>query len=137
MSDLLPQLILSALGGAIAPPLLLLTILFLGSQEPLSNATALGMGYLVTCAVMGIVGLTLFDGPEREALPLPLTVSSARRLAPCSLFWASEASSTHPTSMRNRPDGVDKLYGTGQGVRAWNDALPGPDQEPRDLHRVR
>jgi hypothetical protein len=36
MSDLLPQLILLALGSAIAPPLLLLTILFLGSREPLS-----------------------------------------------------------------------------------------------------
>ena len=32
MSDLLPQLIVLALGGAIAPPLLLLTILFWDSR---------------------------------------------------------------------------------------------------------
>ena len=44
MSDLLPQLILLAVGGSIAPPLLLLTILFLGSQRSLSNATALVVG---------------------------------------------------------------------------------------------
>jgi hypothetical protein len=57
MSDLLPQLIVLALGGAIAPPLLLLTILFwdsrfefsiLGfSKASLPNATALGLGYFV------------------------------------------------------------------------------------------
>jgi hypothetical protein len=56
MSDLLPQLIVLALGGAIAPPLLLLTIapphhLVLGfsilgfSKASLPNATALGLGY--------------------------------------------------------------------------------------------
>ena len=55
MSDLLPQLIVLALGGAIAPSLLLLTILFwdsrlefsiLGfSKASLPNATALGLGY--------------------------------------------------------------------------------------------
>jgi hypothetical protein len=42
MSDLLPQLILLAVGGSIAPPLLLLTILFLGSQRSLLNPTMLG-----------------------------------------------------------------------------------------------
>ena len=62
MSDLLPQLIVLALGGAIAPPLLLLTILFLGSRRPLANATALGIGYFTICAAMGIPGLTLFAG---------------------------------------------------------------------------
>ena len=51
MSDLLPQLIVLALGGAIAPPLLLHTILFWDSRfwdsrRPLPNATALGLGSL-------------------------------------------------------------------------------------------
>jgi len=46
MSDLLPQLIVLALGGAIAPPLLLLlTSLFWDSRRPLPNAAALGLGY--------------------------------------------------------------------------------------------
>jgi hypothetical protein len=38
MSDLLPGFIVLAIGGSIAPPLLLLTILFLGSRRPLPNA---------------------------------------------------------------------------------------------------
>ena len=50
MSDLLLQLIVLALGGAIAPPLLLLTLLFLGSRRPLANATALGLGYFAVSA---------------------------------------------------------------------------------------
>ena len=62
MSDSLPQLLFLAVGGAIAPPLLLLTILFLGSRRPLPNATALALGYFATCAAIGIAGLTLFDG---------------------------------------------------------------------------
>ncbi len=62
MSGALPQLLLLAVGGSIAPPLLLLTILFLGSRRPLPNATALALGYLATCAAIGIAGLTLFDG---------------------------------------------------------------------------
>jgi hypothetical protein len=60
MSELLPGLIVLAIGGSIAPPLLLLTILFLGSQRPLPNASALALGYFTTCAVIGIAGLTLF-----------------------------------------------------------------------------
>jgi hypothetical protein len=64
MSNLLPQLILLAVGGAIAPPLLLLTILFLGSLRPLPNATALVLGYLAVGAALGVVGLTLFGGAE-------------------------------------------------------------------------
>src|SRR5215216_2030914 len=60
MSDLLSQLIVLALGGAIVPPLLLLTILFLGSRRPLPNVTALELGYFVVCVAMGIAGLTLF-----------------------------------------------------------------------------
>jgi hypothetical protein len=62
MSDSLPQLLFLAVGGAIAPPLLLLTIMFLGSRRPLPNATALALGYFATCAAIGIAGLTLFDG---------------------------------------------------------------------------
>jgi hypothetical protein len=60
MSDLRPGLIVLAIGGSIAPPLLLLTILFLGSQRSLPNASALALGYFTTCAVIGISGLTLF-----------------------------------------------------------------------------
>ena len=62
MSDLLPQLILLAVGGSIAPPLLLLTILFLASQRSLRNATALVLGYFAVCARIGIAGLILFGG---------------------------------------------------------------------------
>lgn len=49
-----------AVGGSIAPPLLLLTILFLGSRRPLPNAGALALGYFSVCAVIGIAGLVLF-----------------------------------------------------------------------------
>jgi hypothetical protein len=51
MSDSLPGLIVLAIGGSIAPPLLLLTILFLSSQRPRPNASALALGYFTTCAV--------------------------------------------------------------------------------------
>jgi hypothetical protein len=34
MSGLLPGLLVLAIGGSIAPPLLLFTILFLGSRQP-------------------------------------------------------------------------------------------------------
>jgi hypothetical protein len=43
MIDLLPGLLVLAVGGSIAPPLLLLTILFPGSRRPLPNAGALGL----------------------------------------------------------------------------------------------
>jgi hypothetical protein len=62
MSGVFPQLVFLSVGGSIAPPLLLLTILFLSSQRPLPNATALTPGYFTTCAVMGIAGLALFGG---------------------------------------------------------------------------
>ena len=62
MSGALPQLLLLAVGGSIAPPLLLLIILFLGSERPLPNATALALGYFATCTAIGIAGLTLFGG---------------------------------------------------------------------------
>ena len=54
MSEFLPQLVFLAVGGSVAPPLLLLTILFLGSRKPLPNATALALGYFTTCAAMGV-----------------------------------------------------------------------------------
>jgi hypothetical protein len=60
MSDLLPGLLVLAVGGSIAPPLLLLTILFLGSRRPLPNAGALALGYFTVCAVIGASGLVLF-----------------------------------------------------------------------------
>ena len=62
MSDFLPQLVFLAVGGALAPPLLLFTILFLGSPRPPPNATALALGYFATCAAVGIAGLALSDG---------------------------------------------------------------------------
>ena len=62
VSDLLPGLVPLAVGGSIAPPILLLTILLLGSSRPLPNATALALGYFTTCAAIGIAGLTLFGG---------------------------------------------------------------------------
>jgi hypothetical protein len=43
MSDFLPGPIVLAIGGSIAPPLLLLTILFFSSQRPLPNAGALAV----------------------------------------------------------------------------------------------
>ena len=64
MGDLLPGLIVLAIGGSVAPPLLLLTILFLGSRRPLLNAAALALGYFTTCAVIGISGLVLFGRAE-------------------------------------------------------------------------
>jgi Sap, sulfolipid-1-addressing protein len=60
MSDTLPGLIVLAMGGSVAPPLLLLTVLLLGSRRPLPNAGALALGYFATCAVIGVSGLTLF-----------------------------------------------------------------------------
>jgi hypothetical protein len=60
MIDLLPGLLVLAIGGSIAPPLLLLTILFLGSRRPLPNAGALALGYFTVCAAIGISGLVLF-----------------------------------------------------------------------------
>ena len=65
VNGFLPQLVFLAIGGSIAPPLLLLTVLFLGSQRPLINATALALGYFTTfttCAVMSIAGLAFFGG---------------------------------------------------------------------------
>jgi len=67
VSGLFPQLVFLAFGGSIAPPMLLLTILLLGSQRPVPNATALALGYFTSCAVVGIAGLTLFDGAESAA----------------------------------------------------------------------
>jgi Sap, sulfolipid-1-addressing protein len=64
MSDAIPGLVVLAIGGSVAPSLLLRTILFLGSQRPLTNACALALGYFATCAVIGNSGLVLFDGAE-------------------------------------------------------------------------
>ena len=64
MSDTLFGLIVLAIGGSVAPPLLLLTILLLSSRRPISNACALALGYFTTCAGIGILGLLLFGGSE-------------------------------------------------------------------------
>jgi hypothetical protein len=63
MSDLLfTQLIVLAVGGSIAPPLLLLTVLLLGFQRSLLNAMALVLGYFTVCAAIGVAWLILFSG---------------------------------------------------------------------------
>jgi hypothetical protein len=76
MSDSLPGLIILAIGGSIAPPLLLLTILFLSSQRPLPNASALALGYFTTCAVIGISGLLLFGGAESTVSTIGRIISA-------------------------------------------------------------
>jgi hypothetical protein len=76
ISDQLPGLIILAIGGSIAPPLLLLTILFLGSQRPLPNASALALGYFSTCAVIGISGLVLFGGAESTVSTVGRVISA-------------------------------------------------------------
>ena len=76
MSDSLPGLIVLAIGGSVAPPLLLLTILFLGSQKPLPNASALALGYFTTCAVIGISGLLLFGGAESTVATVGRIISA-------------------------------------------------------------
>jgi len=76
MSNFLPQLAVLALGGSIAPPLLLLTILFLGSCKPLPNSTALVLGYFITCLLIGVAGLTLFEGAESAASTIGRVISA-------------------------------------------------------------
>jgi hypothetical protein len=77
MSDFLPGLVVLAIGGSIAPPLLLLTILFLGSERPLPNAGALALGYFAACAVTGISGLVLFSGAEDAVSTVGRVISVA------------------------------------------------------------
>ena len=76
MSDSLPGLIVLAIGGSIAPPLLLLIILILGSQRPLPNASALALGYFTTCAVIGLSGLLLFGGAESTVAAVGRIISA-------------------------------------------------------------
>ena len=76
MSELLPGLLILAIGGSVAPPLILLTILFLGSQRPLPNASALALGYLTICAVIGLAGLILFGGAESTVSTVGRVIST-------------------------------------------------------------
>ena len=71
MSDLLPGLFVLATGGSIAPPLLLLTILVLGSRRPLPNATALAI--FVACVNLIAAAELSFRG-SAVALGLVLVV---------------------------------------------------------------
>ena len=71
MSDLLPQLIVLALGGAIAPPLLLLTILFWDSRRPLPNAAALGLGYFAVLRGAGYLRANPLFAEEAAGLRAP------------------------------------------------------------------
>ena len=77
MSDLLPGLLVLAVGGSIAPPLLLLTILFLGSRRPLPNAGALALGYFTVCTVIGIAGLVLFGDAGSAISTIGRVISAA------------------------------------------------------------
>ncbi len=76
MRDTLPGLIVLAIGGSVAPPLLLLTILFLGSRRPLLNAGALVLGYFTICAAIGIFGLVLFGGAESAVSAVGRVISA-------------------------------------------------------------
>src|SRR5215217_6057178 len=76
MSDTFSGLIVLAIGGSVAPPLLLLTTLFLGSRRPLFNAAALALGYFTTCAVIGISGLVLFGGAESTVSTVGRVISA-------------------------------------------------------------
>ena len=76
MSESFPGLIVLAIGGSVAPPLLLLTIMFLGSRKPLPNAGALALGYFTTCAVIGISGLTFFGGAESTVSTVGRVISA-------------------------------------------------------------
>jgi hypothetical protein len=76
MSDTLSGLIVLAIGGSVAPPLLLLTTLFLGSRRPLLNAAALALGYFTTCAVIGISGLVLFGGAQSTVSTVGRVISA-------------------------------------------------------------
>ena len=75
MSAQLPGLIVLAVGGSIAPPLLLLTILSLGSKRPIPNAVALALGYFATCAVIGVSGLILFGEAGRSVVTAGRVIS--------------------------------------------------------------
>jgi hypothetical protein len=60
MSDPFPGLIFLAIGGSVAPPLLLLTIVFLGSQRSLPNAGALALMLelmVFATPVLALIGL--------------------------------------------------------------------------------
>ena len=76
MSDSLPGPIILAIGGSVAPPLLLLSILLLGSQRPFPNAGALALGYFTTCAVIGLSGLLLFGGAESTVAAVGRIISA-------------------------------------------------------------
>lgn len=124
MSELLRGLLVLAIGGSVAPPLLLLTILFLGSRRPLPNATALALGYLYylhgyrylgTRSLRRCGGCRLHRrqghqrngrGPaHRPGLKEPAQSPRSRRVAA-------------------RVDGIYRLYVAAKGVRHRGGALP-------------
>ena len=92
MSDLLLQLIVRALGGAIVP-LLLLPAIFWGSRRSLPRVTALGSGYFAICAAMGVAGLTLFSeaGAEGTEVRKEVTQERERLISPGRVgAWAAK-----------------------------------------------
>ena len=117
MSDSLPRLIVLVIGDSIAPPLLLLTILFLSSQRPLANGSALALGYFTTCAVIGISGLHLFGGAESTVSTVGRIISATVALCfVLGTFFFSETS-WGLESMGNRGSAAMETLTRGIGGR--------------------
>jgi hypothetical protein len=118
MSELLPGLILLAIGGSIAPPLLLLTLLFLGSRRPLPNAGALALGYFATCAAIGVSGLILFGGAESivSMVGRVISVTVGALLIVLGLMSLLKAPDPSPPGWMESIDSMSPLRAFGIGV---------------------
>jgi hypothetical protein len=112
MSNSLPGLIVLAIGGSVAHPLLLLTILFLSSQRPLPNASALALGYFATCAVIGISGLLLFGGAESTVSTVGRIIATIGALL---IVLGLRSSPSHSASCSERTSSSE----ASRGLRAW------------------
>ena len=79
MSGFLPQPVILAAGGSIAPLLPLLTIMFLGSQSPRPNAAAPALGYKTVgtqSAAMFILVRTMLTNIAGTVAPLVIACPS-------------------------------------------------------------
>ena len=136
MSEALPGLIILAIGGSVAPPLLFLTILFLGSQEAPTQRRRPGARLLRHLRDNRCLGdHPLRRSGERRFHGWPCHQhdgrSPARRPWPKESAWLSRS-----RRVAARVDGIDKLRIVAKGVRDRDGALPASDQEPRDLCRL-
>jgi hypothetical protein len=122
MSDTLPGLIVLAIGGSIAPPLLLLTILFLDSRSPLPNAGALSLGYFTVCAVIGVAELVLFGGAEGTVSTVGRVIGAAIGtllvvLGLRSLLYAPDPESSPPRWMESITNvSLPRAFGPGMAL---------------------